>query len=529
MTTTANSRGRAPHRPAEFVFQALKAFVLFALFLASLWMLFGSSEAAAQVTLWNGDEDCSLIADFEDRIDCKLDTNKAQLDEILGEVSDAYFEIQAELCMEIAPATFAASVGVGGGVEVNAEGGGGIDFFGEKIVANAAGAIGIDASLSYEPSFNMASLTICGSPAPIQVDSADAILGKMRQNDVAERLGTYQDKYSNHVGTVGMAIPDPAVLDAALGTALASIDNPPIPSEISDVLSPSSASIILIDNILQLMKLPDDLKTMIKDPKTGLDKIDICTYKDSFPASEAKSALTDICSGLHSAAELKVLIDPVKELPSKVEAIISDITLPGSCPGAVSDIADLAQAINCNLSTGGVSIGSMVGTMEPKVNTTDIAVGIIKTAVCLIPGSTNCVPFQDGDGEDREEREAMSDVVRDDVADSDESTQATDDSASDDIVLDSIQQLPNDYSLSVNYPNPFNPETSITFALPRNEHATIEVFDVMGRKIATLLSQGMSAGFHQIRWDASNTPSGTYFYKLTAGAYTATKQMTLSK
>ena len=84
-------------------------------------------------------------------------------------------------------------------------------------------------------------------------------------------------------------------------------------------------------------------------------------------------------------------------------------------------------------------------------------------------------------------------------------------------------------SLLQNYPNPFNPSTTIRFSLPRREHVTLKVFDVLGREVATLVNSELSPGEHVVMWNASGVPSGLYFYRLTAEAYSQTKPMVVVK
>jgi hypothetical protein len=89
--------------------------------------------------------------------------------------------------------------------------------------------------------------------------------------------------------------------------------------------------------------------------------------------------------------------------------------------------------------------------------------------------------------------------------------------------------IPDKFALSQNYPNPFNAQTMISFALPKASQVTIGIHDVLGRKVATLLDKEMPAGFHQVAWDASNQPSGIYFYKIQAGEFTDTRKMLMVK
>jgi S-formylglutathione hydrolase len=90
-------------------------------------------------------------------------------------------------------------------------------------------------------------------------------------------------------------------------------------------------------------------------------------------------------------------------------------------------------------------------------------------------------------------------------------------------------QIPDKISLYQNYPNPFNPVTKINYELPSASSVKLAVYDVLGREVAVLVGGKQSAGKHEIKWDASNYTSGTYFYKLTTGDYTRTKKMMLVK
>lgn len=77
--------------------------------------------------------------------------------------------------------------------------------------------------------------------------------------------------------------------------------------------------------------------------------------------------------------------------------------------------------------------------------------------------------------------------------------------------------VPTEFSLSQNYPNPFNPTTTIEFSFAKKARATLRVYDMLGRELATLLDEDKAAGRHSVIWDASAVSSGVYFYRLTAG------------
>lgn len=83
------------------------------------------------------------------------------------------------------------------------------------------------------------------------------------------------------------------------------------------------------------------------------------------------------------------------------------------------------------------------------------------------------------------------------------------------------------YALMQNYPNPFNGQTTITFSLPYRSHVTIEVQDVLGRLVETIVDGDKTEGSYTIPWNFTNLPSGIYFYRITAGTISMTKKMLL--
>ncbi|MBI5404377.1 MAG: immune inhibitor A [Ignavibacteriae bacterium] len=88
-------------------------------------------------------------------------------------------------------------------------------------------------------------------------------------------------------------------------------------------------------------------------------------------------------------------------------------------------------------------------------------------------------------------------------------------------------EIPGSYSLYQNYPNPFNPETKIKFDLPKNSFVSLKVYDLLGREIASLVNEHLTAGSYEIPF--SGVSSGVYFYKIETGNFTDVKKMILSK
>lgn len=97
--------------------------------------------------------------------------------------------------------------------------------------------------------------------------------------------------------------------------------------------------------------------------------------------------------------------------------------------------------------------------------------------------------------------------------------------------LSAPQKTPIAFELAQNYPNPFNPTTIFTYRLSTASDVRLEVFDVLGRKVATLVKARQSAGVYQLTFNASqfNLASGLYFYRLTAGTRSETRKMILTK
>jgi plastocyanin len=89
--------------------------------------------------------------------------------------------------------------------------------------------------------------------------------------------------------------------------------------------------------------------------------------------------------------------------------------------------------------------------------------------------------------------------------------------------------LPVSFNLEQNFPNPFNPFTKIRFSLLESRHVILNVYNVLGNKVATLVDGVQSAGLHTVEFDASLLPSGIYYYKMEAGNFFAVKKLTLIK
>jgi hypothetical protein len=87
----------------------------------------------------------------------------------------------------------------------------------------------------------------------------------------------------------------------------------------------------------------------------------------------------------------------------------------------------------------------------------------------------------------------------------------------------------NQYSLGQNYPNPFNPTTQINYSIKEAGLVQLKVYDILGSEVAILVNTNKEAGNYSVSFDASQLPSGVYFYKMQSGNYISTKKMILIK
>jgi hypothetical protein len=95
--------------------------------------------------------------------------------------------------------------------------------------------------------------------------------------------------------------------------------------------------------------------------------------------------------------------------------------------------------------------------------------------------------------------------------------------------IDEEPQVPVDFMVVGNYPNPFNNSTVISLNLPEAGMVKIEIFDILGKQVNTLFDGYMNAGINEVTWNGANVSSGVYLYKVTSGDRTATRRMTMVK
>jgi len=94
---------------------------------------------------------------------------------------------------------------------------------------------------------------------------------------------------------------------------------------------------------------------------------------------------------------------------------------------------------------------------------------------------------------------------------------------------DQKKNSPTKYEVYQNYPNPFNPSTTISYQIPSESFVTLKVYDLLGRELEVLVREEKTAGFYNIKYDATNLSSGIYFYTIRAGDFIQTKKFILLK
>ncbi len=96
-------------------------------------------------------------------------------------------------------------------------------------------------------------------------------------------------------------------------------------------------------------------------------------------------------------------------------------------------------------------------------------------------------------------------------------------------ISDDIKEIPTNFVLHQNYPDPFNPSTTIEYTIARPEFITLRIFNVLGEQITTMVAEQQAPGKYKVQWLADDFTSGIYFYRLTAGNFSETKKLVLLK
>ena len=97
------------------------------------------------------------------------------------------------------------------------------------------------------------------------------------------------------------------------------------------------------------------------------------------------------------------------------------------------------------------------------------------------------------------------------------------------VLVEDNSEIPTEYNLAQNFPNPFNPSTIISYQLPERGNVDISIYDILGNLITKLVDREMEAGYHNVSWNAKNLSNGVYFYTIRSRDFVSTKKLLLLK
>jgi hypothetical protein len=95
--------------------------------------------------------------------------------------------------------------------------------------------------------------------------------------------------------------------------------------------------------------------------------------------------------------------------------------------------------------------------------------------------------------------------------------------------VEQLEGIPTEFSLSQNFPNPFNPVTQIRYAVPHDSRVRLQIFNLLGQLVSTLVDEQQAPAYYQVRWDASRMASGIYVYRIQAGDFMQSNKLVLLK
>ena len=520
--------------------------------LAQLETMQGELEAAAEIRI-SALED-NLIARAEDRIaalesqltndanhridelltdlEARMDDQDLRLETIVGNTT-SWPALTASLCFDLGTSRD-LSGGLSVGAEVGAESGGGIDFYGNKAEADASVALGTDVALTGGYSIGLSPSTCIELPA-FELDGFENPV-PTSLTQVISLLEDYRDGFATVAGSAASAFGSLSGA-ASVGTGL--VTTPSFASDPSVLVSSASSA---ASDFASLFPIGQELEDLLADPASSLaSEPDLCSTKDIFPAgSPMRQKYDAFCANLSDpAADLDALLaiqDIVAEIdmvtsesaPAMIASLVTKVDANSSALGTVANgVNNIENNLNFQFSTND---GALRWQIDRNLNTD---LGGVRNEVLQIKDKV----FNELNNDIRSAQSQIVSAIRSSLS----VKTVTDDDGLDMQSHGTLELnegrmrpedkrgVPDDYKLESAYPNPFNPRTTVEFALPRADHVTITLFDIMGRRVQSLVSGRMEAGYHSVNLDATRLASGTYFYRMEAGDYVESRQIQLVK
>lgn len=329
------------------------------------------------------------------------------------------------------------------------------------------------------PSVQLSRLQVIHNAADVAAASVDIYLnGSLLLNDFTFRTAT-------------PFIDAPANVDLNIGIA------PPNSTSVDDTLANFTANLVNGDTYVLIANGVLDPSSYASNPDGRNIAFTLLANVDARESANSGNVDFFVVHGSTDAPTVDVIARDVATLVN--DAAYGDITGYISVPPAnytldltLSDGTTLVQSYVADLRTlgGGSAVVFASGFLNPSANQNGEAFGIF---FALADGTVGQFP------EGVASVENISGVT------------------------------PGNYSLDQNFPNPFNPSTTINFTIPNSEFVTLKVFNILGSEVATLVSENLSAGAYKYSFDAKNLASGVYLYELIAGNFREIKKMNLLK
>ena len=252
------------------------------------------------------------------------------------------------------------------------------------------------------------------------------------------------------------------------------------------------------------------------------------------PRSQAHKAIENTCVGCHMTTAEGDLRNLMGDHSWSMTTVVDDTQydLVESCVTCHAGITSFSDLMGADY--------NMSGTVQPFVD--EVQALLDTLAAALPPLGEPTVNAGDIDNDDLEQKGAYWNYlyVRNDKSNGIHNPKYTiallqrSISTITGIEFDHTPDMPGEYALHQNYPNPFNPTTQIEFTLPEQSDVVLEIYDITGRRINTLINDNLSTGTHTVTWDATNqsgqtVSSGVYIYRLQADSFVETKRMVFIK